>query len=123
MTDEELSALDGRTVLLKTRSGTPVSLGHLRVEPVDDLRAGRRVFVQFETETMQCILGVPAARLADLPRTWDGAMYTYTLPSADSLWIPAKEPGRSSLPAGAPIIEAFPPPRRSEQREMGPLPV
>jgi hypothetical protein len=118
MTDEELAALDGRTILLKTLAGTPVSLGRLRVEPQDDLRAGRRVSVLFETETMHCVLGIPAARLNDLPRTWDGSMYTYTLPSGDSLWMPAKEPHRRDLPPAAPIVEAFPPPIRGEKREV-----
>lgn len=103
---EMISAVKGRTVIVTTSDGRAVSIGRIKVNPVDKASQVSPVSIAFETETMRCELGVPVGKVEALHNSDDGEHLRYTLPSGDTVWIP-DVPIRSVLPA-EPIVETFP---------------
>lgn len=110
---DPISELDGRAVLITTSRGAPVSIGRIKVTHYSLGVVGARVDLQFETESMSCILGVPSEKLQTLIQTWNGEVYIYRLPPGDQLWVSDDAQTREPTSANTePIVETFPLPRR-----------
>lgn len=100
--------MDGQRVIIVTPSQRAVSVGKLRLSAESPADAVPRLNLQFETETMCCVMRIPIERVEELAGTWNGDMYRYGLPSGEQVWLPpAVPPSPTETPAN-PIIETYP---------------
>lgn len=81
-----MEVLDGKSVLVVTKDGAPVAVGHFQVEGAPFLDVGQRVELVFETDAMACRLRIPQGKIDEIKATWDGQRFTYLLPAGDSVW-------------------------------------
>jgi hypothetical protein len=126
LTLDEISALHGKSVIIRTATGATVSIGKVKVDAFNQDSLGMRVSVEFETPTMRCELGVPGTRLNELANSWDGDLLRYSLPPGDDVWLPAKERELPPAPTEA-TVETYPlpvePPRTARPaRDLRPAP-
>ncbi|HVU32819.1 MAG TPA: hypothetical protein VHE61_05255 [Opitutaceae bacterium] len=115
--DPRILELNGKPVVVLTATGTPVSIGRLRVESDDGDTSEPRVVLEFETETMRCQLRIGNAPRQALLETWDGATYRYRLQTEDRVWVPLRE---EPAPPASPIIETFPIPPSIPSKKLPP---
>jgi len=99
-------AINGRTVLVMTAEGSPVSVGRVTVKPIDNDSRLSPVTITFETEAMRCELGVPSDKIDALAQSAAGDHLAYRLPPGDAFRF--VDTTRRSELATDPIIETFP---------------
>lgn len=110
LTSDELRAMDRKAVVVVTGSGRVISVGSLRLSEASLAEATPRLDLHFETETMRCVMRVPAGRVEEMARSWSGDMFRYVLPSGEHIWLPPSDPNYKTVPPEGPVIETYPVP-------------
>lgn len=112
--------MHGRGVLVTAPDGAAVGMGMLHVIE-EQVEAGLRLELSFETESLRAQFRIPVAKLDALAATWDGALYRYAL-SSDA--HPSLRRELSEPPAGEqpPVIETFSLPPNSPPSTTPPAP-
>lgn len=102
-----VESLDGKTAVVVTSDGEPVSIGRFHVLRDPLLNQIERVELAFETHLLSCRLRVPHVKIPDIKKTWNGESFRYELPAGDAAW---RGPREEEAPPGqpAPVVETFP---------------
>jgi hypothetical protein len=110
LTADDLRAMNRKAVVVVTATGRVISVGSLRLSEASLAEATPRLDLHFETETMRCVMRVPANRVDEMARSWSGDMYRYVLPSGEHIWLPPSDAHHKTVPPAGPVIETYPVP-------------
>ena len=128
-----VAELHGKTVVLVTDGGAPVSFGRVRVlMSASSAQTVARVEVDFETVRLKCTLRIPPDKWTSLVEQWDGEQTRYALPHGDGFWQDEREPAKRrvvehwlqhAVPASPPglrggslRVDGAPPPNRRRRQ-------
>ena len=81
-----MQTLNGKSVVVVTNEGAAVSLGRFILTSDALHENAERLELEFETEEISCRLRINPAKIPEIKKTWDGALYRYVLPAGNSVW-------------------------------------
>jgi len=118
---DHIVALNGRTVMVISADGIPVSIGRVTVNSIDSDSRASPVTITFETHAIRCELGVPASKIDALSQSRAGEHLAYRLPPGNAFNFSVRPPSQHAVTE--PVIETFPLPERGPAQSTAPAPL